>query len=254
MFGWPRRTCVCETNPMSCNGNLLRPACQAKRACWIRSFHSTPSICVNHMLNLQVPLTKHKRDVFGRPVYGSVQPISYQTFKASLQKALSMWKRTTSPSGCYKRQRWSERTRARKRLRKMDLVRPTIWCRQGNITRWGSTKRETLPPITVADWFPVYGQARSRSGGRKIEQGPQKRKKNKTIYTPRLLLASDIWRRNSWVILQRPLILPLVFQRRLSTFCVKVCELSIISLGNFPWTLQWIKFWNIHFFFFCPQV
>lgn len=79
-----------------------------------------------------------------------------------------------SLSGWSMRWRWCKGTKEHKRWRELDLVQPTIWCRQGNITRQGSTKREALTPIMVADWFLVYGQARSCSGGRKIECGLQK--------------------------------------------------------------------------------
>lgn len=149
-----------------------------------------------------------------------------------------------SLSGWSMRWRWCKGTKEHKRWREMDLVQPTIWCRQGNITRQGSTKRGALTPIMVADWFLVYGQARSCSGGRKIECGPQKGGGQFTPsfyywpWTSGAETAGRVCRETSF-----------------SPYFNTTSRLCVLKFMNYPWsvqvpwTLQWIKLGNVHFFF-----
>lgn len=126
----------------------------------------------------------------------------------------------------------------------MDSAKPTIWCRQGNITRRGSTKREALPPIMVADWFLIYGQAWSCSGGRKIEWGPREGRKKQFI--PRFYCWPSTSGTETAGWLGREL--------RFSCYFNTASQVGVVKFMNYPssvqvpWTLQWIKFRAINVF------
>lgn len=149
-----------------------------------------------------------------------------------------------SLSGWSMRWRWCKGTKGHKRWREMDLVQPTIWCRQGNITRQGSTQTGGINTNYGGRLIPRLWTSKEllrwkKNWMRTSEEGGGQ-------FTPSFYY----WPWTSGAETAGRVCREISFSPYFNTTS-RHCVLKFMNYPSsvqVPWTLQWIKLGNVHFF------